>query len=40
MKAVNGDSDKYISSGWSRTVSAGAPSCLKNKISLIIHKGD
>ena len=36
MKAVNGDSDKYISSGWSRTVNAGTPSCLKNKISLSI----
>ena len=36
IKAVNGTTDKYISQGWKRTISAGIPSDLKDKISLSI----
>lgn len=36
VKALNGSSDKYISQGWKRTVSAGTPSDLKDKVSLSI----
>lgn len=36
IKAANGTTDKYISQGWKRTVSAVIPSDLKDKLSLSI----
>ena len=36
VKAANGTTDKYISQGWKRTVSAGTPRNIKDKLSLSI----
>lgn len=40
IKAFNGTSDKYISSGWKRTANIGTPCDIRDKISLsIVDKG-